>query len=583
MSVIRVLPPVLANKIAAGEVVERPASVVRELVENSIDAGATRIKVEVMRGGRAMIRVSDNGHGMDAADARLCVERHATSKLADDDALFHITTMGFRGEALPSIASVSRMHIVTAPGSGGEGMRVELEGGVLVDERPAPCVGTTVEVLDLFYNTPARRKFLKRESTELMHVTEAVTSLALSHPEVAFTLMADGRETMATGHASGLRERVLEIYGREFMETLVHVTRPDDAVAIEALLSHPRACRDRRTHQYIFINRRPVRDPSISHALYAAYEGLELRGRHPVYFLNLTLDPGEVDFNVHPAKREVRLAGKEAVYRITRGALAMGLRGPEGAVETVEVRSEDQAPFGVTPPADGEGTQPAMPFSALPLPRPRVEPPGGAQIPLPAASAGEPSLAGLATGAAVAHVYLGGTFVAYPDAGGLAVMDHHAAHERVLYERLLDGLRLDTRQLLFPRQVKLSPKEHLVILGHRAMLHEFGIEVDDFGHGSVVVRSLPDGMEQADLRGILSDAAAAMAEGQRPGRSLREGVAARIACHASVRGSTVLSPEAFNALREALAKARDPWHCPHGRPTVVRYSADELRRMFGRA
>jgi DNA mismatch repair protein MutL len=558
MSVIQVLPLELKNKIAAGEVVERPASVVKELLENSIDAGSTRIEVAVERGGRKLIRVSDDGEGMDAEDARLALQRHATSKLLSERDLFSITTMGFRGEALPSMASVSRMTLLSAPRGESLGVRIALEGGEVTEDTAAAARGTTVEVRDLFFNTPARKKFLKRESTELMHIVDTVTNLALSHPETAWTLTVDSEESMRLPRASGPRERIAQVYGSEFLEGLVEGSLENDGFALTALVSAPGNYRERRTHQLLFINRRPVRNPSVSHAVYSAYEGILPRDKHPVFFLFLSVEPSRVDFNVHPAKREAKFADGETVYRSVRRCVS----------ETVRM----------TPvPGATEAVASGSPRSFYPRDVPF--PPQGAAA---AATHGIAEALELDYRAEVPHVYLGETFVALARDGGLMLLDHHAAHERVLYEKFLRGIELESRRLLFPRQVQLSRKEHMLILENREFLHGFGLEVDDFGRDTVIVRALPAALEQADLRGILSDAAGALQEGERPGKSLREAVAARLACHSSVRGRTVLTKESLQALLSDLSRAEDPEHCPHGRPTRLFYSLDELKKLFKR-
>lgn len=563
MPKIRVLPEELKNKIAAGEVVERPASVVKELLENSIDAASTAVTVEVLYGGRKLIRVSDNGSGMDREDALLSIERHATSKLQSEEDLFDIRTMGFRGEALPSIASVSRLRIVTAPEGSREGVSVEAEGGAVKEVRDSPALGTTVEVRDIFFNTPARKKFLKRDSTELTHIIEAITRLALSHPSIGFTLLSDGSETMGLPRASGLRERLLQVYGGEFVDGLVEFEKRDGTLGLHAFCAGAQNLRDTRAHQLVFINSRPVKEPSVSHALYSAYEGAIPRGKHPPYFVFIEMDPARVDFNVHPTKREVRFEDKDAVYRFVRRAAMEALRPPRpaaggpsaytrGAVETGDIADAAHVGAHGTPPASG----PAMTVSeSLPL----------------------------AYRAELPHVYLGEAFVALSRrGGGLMLLDHHAAHERILYERLLKGLRLQSGRLLFPRQVRLSPREYMVVLENREMLSEFGMEIEDFGRDTVVVRSLPEAMREADLRGILSDAAGQIIEGARPGQPLREAVAARIACHGSVRGSQVLSSDELWALLRDLDEAEDPDHCPHGRPTRVLFSLEDLQKLFKR-
>jgi DNA mismatch repair protein MutL len=564
MPKIKLLEESLKNKIAAGEVIERPASVVRELLENSIDAGASSLEVEVSGGGVKLIRVLDDGDGMDHDDVELSLQRHATSKLGGEDDLFNITTMGFRGEALPSIASVSRLTLTTAPRGEPVGVSVETVGGEVKDTRESPSPGTSVEVRDLFFNTPVRKKFLKRESTELMHIIDTVTRLALSHPELRFVLTVDGQETMNLSTADGLARRLHEIYGGEFMDGMLEVEREAAGINLMVFVSRPGNFRNTRSHQMVFVNRRPVRDPSVTHAVYSALEGILPREMHPLFFVFLELDPHRVDFNVHPQKREVRFEDKESIYRIIKRGVMDAIRAgrleeigqavTEGdmASGSAQYPSDVSYPTEYRVPSGGGGGHAA--FEALPL----------------------------SLQAETPHVYLGETFIAVPERGGLMLVDHHAAHERVLYERFLKGLRLDSHQLLFPRQIKLSPKEYMAVLENMEMLSEFGVEVEDFGHDTVVVRSLPDALDEADLRGILSDAAQEMLDGGKPGRSLRESVAARIACHSSVRGTKVLNREQLRALLDDLNEADDPEHCPHGRPTRIFYSMDEIKKIFKR-
>ncbi len=586
MGIICILDQQLANKIAAGEVVERPASVVRELLENSIDAGAGNIVVDVERAGRKLIRVSDDGRGMDEADAMLSVERHATSKITEEGDLSNIGTMGFRGEALPSIASISRLSIKTAPqhaqqgDKGPHGFEFKVKDGKAGEPTPVATVGTTVEVRDIFYNTPARRKFLKRDQTELMHIVDTVTRLAISHPVTGFTLTVGGQPTVTLPRAKDLRERLVQVYGTEFVDGLVAVGRHDGPLKVEGFVSPPSGLRETRTHQMLFINRRPVRDPSVSHAVFSAYDAP--KGLHPVFFIFLDLDPEIVDVNVHPAKQEVRFSDKSGLYRFVRRAVGEAVRPLPGG----EYLSQEDAAFSG---ASSDNTSDNASVYASVSEHASSFPSGTFRV-----SEALPDSYGEAGGfagnfragnfrAQLPFVYLGETFIAYPDGnGGMAVLDHHAAHERVLFEGLLDGIRLDSTMLLFPRQVQLSKKEHMVVLDNLEMLAEFGLDLEDFGGTSVVVRALPGPLEEADLRGILSEAVAAISEGEKPGRNIHEAVAARIACHSSVRGATVLGPEEFNALLEQLDQARDPEHCPHGRPTRLHFSLAELRKLFKR-
>ena len=567
MSAIRILESSLINKIAAGEVVERPASVVRELVENSLDAGATRITVEVEQAGRKLIRVSDDGSGMGEADALMAVERHATSKLTKEDDLFSIGTMGFRGEALPSIASVSKMRVTTAVKGAAHGVSFEVVDGRPTSPAPSAGEGTSIEVRELFHNTPARKKFLKRDSTELMHIVDAVTKLALSHPGTGFTLMVNNEPNLELPPASGLRERLVQVYGAEFVEGLAEVGKDADAMSVKGFVSRPSSLRETRAHQVLFVNRRPVRDPSVSHAVFSSYDGLAPRGLHPVFFIFLEMDSDLVDVNVHPAKREVRFSEKDGVYRFVRRAVSDIVRGAPG-MGTVPTGPDGPVSFGGGVP----GSMPDVRY-----PEAHAGPAGFVAESLP--DAFRPDLPFI-----YSSIYLGESFVGYSDSeGGLWVLDHHAAHERVLYEKLLGGLEMDSGRLLFPRQVELSRKEHAVALENSGLFSEFGMEIDDFGGTTLVVRSMPDGLDEADVRGILSDAVGAVLEGERPGRNLREAVAARLACHSSVRGSRVLAQEELGALLEALDACDDPAHCPHGRPTRIRYTLKDLRKLFKRS
>jgi DNA mismatch repair protein MutL len=557
MASIKVLPPGLRNKISAGEVVERPASVVKELIENSIDAGATDIKIEVSYGGKRMIRVSDNGHGMDREDALLCFERHATSKLLSEAGLFDIRTLGFRGEALPSIASVSRVKLVTGTKGSSAGVSLEIEGGEVKEIKDSSFGGTSIAVNDIFFNTPARKKFLKSDSTELFHIMDSVTKEALAHYEISFSLFTDGREAMIVPKASGPRERVLQLFGPEFLGGLTEVGAVQGHMSLKALISKGTNFRKSRSHQFVFVNARPVKDQTIGAAIYKAYEGILPGGTHPVFFLFLELDPKKVDFNVHPAKREVRFEEKEWVYRFVYSHTRDAVRGE---------RKEYTGHFTDMPGSPAPAPQP-YPFLSSP------PEPDNALVSENASLAYRPVLP---------FIYLGETFIAVSGKGGLTVIDHHAAHERILYEKFLRMVDLDSYQLLFPVQVKLSHKEYRVILENKDLLSDFGIEVDDFGHDSLIIRAVPSALDGADLRGILSDAAEAAIEGVRPGRPLKEDLAARIACHSSVRGKEILNQEELSRLLADLENTEHPDQCPHGRPTRLFFSLDDLKRMFKR-
>jgi DNA mismatch repair protein MutL len=557
MARIKVLSPGLRNKVSAGEVVERPASVVKELIENSIDAGGTDIRIEVSRGGKRMIRVSDNGCGMDREDALLCFERHATSKLLSEAGLFDIRTLGFRGEALPSIASISRVKLVTGIKGSSGGISLEIEGGEVKGIKDSSFAGTSIEVNDLFFNTPARKKFLKTDSTELFHIIDSLTKEALSHHEISFSLFTDNREALTVAKASGPRERILQIFGPELLNGLTEVGAVQDHMSLEALISKGTNFRKGRSHQFVFVNGRPLKDQTVSAAVYKAYEGILPGERHPVFFLFLELDPKKVDFNVHPTKREVRFEEKEQVYRFVYSHIRDAVRGE---------RKEYTGHFTDMPGAP-DATSVHYPFLSSP------PAPGNALI---------SENASLAYRSVLPFIYLGETFIAVSGKGGLTVIDHHAAHERILYEKFLGKADLDSCRFLFPIQIKLSHKEYRVILENKEMFNAFGIEVDDFGHDSLIIRAVPSALEGADLRGVLSDAAEAVLEGLRPGRPLEEAIAAKIACHSSVRGKEILNQEELSRLLADLENTEHPDQCPHGRPTRLFFSLDDLKKMFKR-
>jgi DNA mismatch repair protein MutL len=558
---IRILPVDVRNKIAAGEVIERPASVAKELIENSIDAGSTEISVEISYGGKRLISVSDNGSGMDREDALLAFKPHATSKLLHESDLFNIRTMGFRGEALSSIASVSRVRLTTGPGKSSPGVSVEIAGGEAGEVKEAASSGTVIEVRDLFYNTPARKKFLKTNATELYHIIDIVTRESLSHPEIHFRLITDKKETVNMPSASGIRERLMQVYGEEFLGGLTCAEASETGIEMHAFVSRGENFRNSRSHQFLFINRRPVKDPSVTHAVYKAFEGILPRERHPIFSIFLTLDPKTVDFNVHPTKREVRFEDKETLYRFVYSHIRDAVK---------QERTAHARPFleRTAPGMPSGGFDHGMRLSAL----------------SPDAHSGMTVSENLELtySPLVPSLYIGDTFIAISGKGGLTLIDHHAAHERILYEQLLKGVNLNTHQLLFPLQVSLSHKEYAIILRNIQTLRDFGIEADDFGKNTIIVRALPDSLQKADVPGILSDIATWLLESTSPEQSLRAEFAARLACHASVRGTRILNQEEVSNLVADLEKTDQPDQCPHGRPTRLFFSLNDLNKMFKR-
>jgi DNA mismatch repair protein MutL len=505
------------------------------------------------------MRVSDNGTGMDKEDALKAFERHATSKLAREEDLFAINSLGFRGEALPAIASVSKIRMHTGSGTAAPGTSVEINGAEIKDIKDAPpYTGTSIEVKDLFYNTPARKKFLKSTHTELYHVIDTVTRLAIPNPRIAFTLTVDNQDTMNLASASGVRERLVQIFGSEFVAGLTEIQHEDRGVALHAFVSNHLNFRKSKSNQFIFMNRRPVREPSIAHAVYKAFEGILPQDRHPIYVVFLTIDPHTVDVNVHPTKREVRFAEKETIYRIVTREIKNSVQRArreftrEFTGPTVSEYSEETTH---TPYESFDAGDTASVISEnLELPIKHVSP----------------------------SLYIGDTFIAISGKGGLTIIDHHAVHERVLFEKLLKDSTTSSMQLLFPKQIRFPAKEYTVLLKNSNVLSALGIEIDDFGQNTIVVRSVPEEFFNADLESILSDIAAGLIDGSVSKASLKKDIAALIACHSSVRGKEILGSEAISSLITDLENTQHPDQCPHGRPTRIFFTLDELNRLFKR-
>ncbi|MCG6551919.1 MAG: DNA mismatch repair endonuclease MutL [Candidatus Magnetominusculus sp. LBB02] len=564
MPVIKLLDSTLIDKIAAGEVIERPASVVKELIENSIDAASTSIKIDILDGGKHMIRITDDGVGMSPDDALVAVKRHATSKISKESDLSNLTTLGFRGEALSSISSVSRMTCTTAPSGSSSGTSVEIHGGTVKSVRAAAAIGTIIEARELFYNTPARKKFLKGTQSELSFILDTITNAALSSIGVKFTVTVDEREVMALPSAATIEERIQQIYGREFTDGLLPFKRQSPELSIEGFSSKEGFYRRSRSHQYMFINHRPIKDITIRSAVYQAYKTLLRDGQHPIFFLYIGIDPAEVDFNVHPTKKEVRFVDRNAVFRATIAAIGKSL------VKTTE-------PSAVSNEATPSLSIPPRPVNADAL---------FADNPMAAASSNQtPNAApALAFTHARAFLYLGDVYAAYSYSDGLAIIDHHAAHERVLYERLKDSHSLMSGRLLFPYNVTLPTRDYALLCGNLGLLNGMGIEIEDFGKDMFIIRALPEELLGADMAAILSDIASSLVDVtvEQPVDVIKDLMAKRLACHSSVRGKAVLSDAQLSQLIDDLNAARDPGHCPHGRPTQIYFSIDSLRKMFKR-
>ena len=628
MGRIRILSDNVANKIAAGEVVERPASVVKELLENALDAGARDLRVDVEAGGRKLIRVADDGCGMMRDDAMLAFERHATSKLSDVAELEAIATLGFRGEALPSIASVSRLVLETRERSEAAGTRIEISGGKLfaVDEHAFPG-GTTVTVRDLFFNVPARKKFLRSEQTELAHIASLVTHYSLAHPDKSFTLTHGERELLRVSPVETLRERVFQIFGAEPLEELIEV-EPREAVlplpeaerrfAARGFISRPQVQKSNRNSIYLFVNRRAIRDRLLLHALSAAYHNLMPPASYPFALLFLDCDPAEVDVNVHPSKTEVRFRHASFVHDFVRDALRGTLisKRPAPAVTEPPAASPMQPaahlPFSEftqsleAPPADEpRSVLPDFSLRPLPGPAPRFdfsEPPA---IP-PAAGAGPlrlkppdthvgfpagvaldlpPSMAELPELRLLGQIH--DSFILAAGRDGLWIIDQHVAHERVLFEKVLRAQArgaVEQQRLLLPLVLPLTPAQQAEYERIADDLALAGFETEPFGHGTIAIKAAPADVPAAALERVVYEIIE-MAETELRRVSvedLRRGIAASVACRAAIKINTPLDTAKMEWLLRELAATDYPMACPHGRPVVLRYALRDILRGFHR-
>ena len=605
---IRLLSPTTVNRIAAGEVVERPASAVKELVENAIDAGAKRIDITIRDGGSTAIVVADDGHGMSRDELALAVERHATSKLTDDD-LEHISTLGFRGEALPSIGSVARLTITSRPKGAADAWAIHIEGGA--KEAPVPAahpVGTTVEVSDLFFATPARLKFMKGARTELTHATDAVKRLAMAHPEIAFTL-GDGERTILKLSAQqgdlldARLNRLGAIMGSEFAANALPVDAEREGVRLTGHIGLPTFNRGNAMQQFLFVNGRPVRDKLLIGAVRGAYRDFLAHDRHPLLALFLDIPPEEVDVNVHPMKAEVRFRDAGLI----RGLIVSALKHALDAAGHRASTSVGTAALGAFRPVGG----PSLPFgSQRPFISPRLAEDGRAfQAPFLGQNPGQAILDNLAMMPSARAEMLSGdepqtvpssqwplgvargqlheTYIVAQTEDGIVIVDQHAAHERLVYEQMKDALAQNgiTRQaLLIPEVVELDEADARRIGEHATELAEFGLVVEPFGGNAVVVRETPALLGEVDASALIRDLADDLAE---HGEALvlkdrLADISSTMACHGSVRAGRRLNGDEMNALLRQMEATPNSGQCNHGRPTYVELKLADIERLFGR-
>lgn len=594
MGKIKVLPETVANQIAAGEVIERPASIVKELVENSIDAGATRIDVEIEAGGLQYIAVSDNGQGMSSDDAELAWQRHATSKLSTTDDLFCITSLGFRGEALPSIASVAEVELITRRPDSDQGHKINLRGGQQLHSTPwgAPP-GTQVKVRDLFYNTPARQKFMKSPAAEAGRVRELVAKLALTAPAIAFRLSQDGRIVLETPGNAKLEDAVLAIYGPDTAKQMIAVARQTAELSITGLISRPELTRNNRRDQVFIINGRLVQCRILSVVLQEAYRSLLPGGRHALAFLELRLPHHAVDVNVHPAKIEVRLSEERQIAAIVLRTLRDALQ-QEAQVTAAATRWPGMG--AVTGSEPGRDPEPQTTAAELPLPRAEFSAPREPQVPISFYQHRQSFQSRIAEPRVEEQVMTQETRQSYRILGqvlnsyivierdnSLLIIDQHAAHERIIYEQLnRQSQQQVVSQLLVPYTFSVSGREAAVLESAQVELAASGFDVESFGGNTWALRSLPDiyGVrfkpeEFVDLLADWADGWAGL-----KGEEKRERVHIRLACAGAIKAGTRMHTAEMIELLDRLWQCELPFTCPHGRPTALQFDGSKLFNLF---
>ena len=569
---IKVLEQEVVSQIAAGEVVERPASVVKELVENSLDAGSSQIAVEVKGGGVSFIRITDNGAGMPAEEAGLAFERYATSKIGSLDDLQSIRSLGFRGEALPSIAAVAQVEVITCAEGKAAGTFLSLESGVIVNRKSAGrAPGTTITVRELFREVPARLKFLKSTATENSHIANVVSHYALCFPEVSFTLLVDGRQVLRTSGRGRLLDSVIDVYGVEIARDMLEVGKPDggwesgaDSLRVAGLAGSPTLSRSGRGYLSFFVNRRWVNSRLLSWAVEEAYHGLLMVGKHPLAVINLALPSPDVDVNIHPAKSEVKFRDERAVFGAVQKAVRRALveQMPVPGIEEVATAYESPVARGQRlPTTPGRGSA-----QFTPSPSPATQP----------MMASLPVLRILGQ---VLHSY-----IAAEGPDGLYLIDQHAAHERIRFENIRQQRlhqEVEVQGLLEPVTFEVSPRQEEILKLHYNDLAEFGFTIEPFGERTYLVRAVPSLLRGEDWAGMLKELLDALSEG---GNSdWAEATAISIACHGAVRSGQTLSDDEMRGLVRQLEQAANPHTCPHGRPTMIHLSSGQLAKEFGRS
>jgi len=568
---IIVLEEDIVSKIAAGEVVERPASVVKELLENALDAQSSQVSFEIKDGGKRLIKVSDDGWGMSSSDAKLALLRHSTSKIKSLGDLFSISTLGFRGEALPSIAAVSYLELVSREKDSLEGVKVKAEGGKILEVKKIGCPpGTEVLIRDLFYNTPARLKYLKTASTEIAHISKVVTTQALSHPQVSFKLVHNGMTIFNSPSTPTPYQAVIDVYGKDLAKDLLELEFTHPSLDIKGFIGKPSISRASRAHQTFFVNSRPVRSKILFHALGEAYQGLIPGGRHPLAILELKIRPELIDVNVHPAKLEVRFLREKEVHNLVQEAIRKCLTSAQLIPELRLKEPLPQKEVGSYPRAERkyQFVQETSPTLSLREVREEYQ-------------RGRPSFEEIAVLGQVFQTYL-----LAEDKDEFLIIDQHALHERIIFEELMKTKKssgVPSQSLLIPLTLQLEPKQALSLKENLNSLKEIGFVLEDFGGNTFIIRAVPSVLKVENEQ-ILFDLIDEISEEslQSKERITWEKIIQMVACKAAVKAGENLSRREAEALLKEFQNLENPFSCPHGRPTVIRMKKSDLERQFGR-
>lgn len=577
MGIIRILDEATINKIAAGEVIERPASAVKELIENSIDAGATYIKVEVSGGGKKLIRITDNGSGMGRDDAEVSYIKHATSKISKITDIDDVSTMGFRGEALSSVTAVAKVEITTRTKDELSGRNIIVHGGKTIDNSETGCTtGTTITVEELFYNTPARKKYLKSDSTELAHIIDIVTQNALGHNNISFTLLHNGKQLLRSPATNSLLDTIIHIYGKDIAKSMLAVAHESDYATVSGFISKPAITRSSIDSQSFFINNRSVNSRAISNALRKGYGTLIPKGRYPIAILRISINRKDVDVNVHPTKREVRLSHEKEISDTVSDAVKNALS-DENLIPDIKLQQTHQSLIYEIQESENiirettsefkvpaRDTEKRLKHTERMLEKDNMN----RETKIPIKIMGQ-----------IDNLYV----IAEKD-DGIVIIDQHAAHERVLFEQVQESKRNDSQELIVPINLNLDLKERILMKETIPYLEEFGFRISEFGPDSFAVTAIPNTLGRLEETGLIHDIIIdILSEGKiKDETGIFERVTKSIACRGAIKAGADCSHEQMESLIRQLFQTQNPYTCPHGRPTMVSFNRQELDKMFKR-